>query len=105
MKPVRRNFHGAQRPTARRLFRLRRVLCGRALPIARQDQLYFAFGRYMAAALFRLRRATWAARLFRLAGKTGAVPLFRLRHKTSCIPARRHFSGFVELDDPDGLPD
>ena len=94
MKPVRRNFHGAYaRPTARRLFRLRRVLCGRALPIARQDPLYFAFGRYM------------AARLFRLAGKTGAVPLFRLRHKTSCIPARRHSNGFVEFDDPDGLPD
>ena len=52
-----------------------------------------AFGRYMAAALFRLRRATGAARLFRLRGKTGAVPLFRLRHKTGGIPARRHFSG------------
>ena len=82
MKPVRRNFHGAYaRPTARRLFRLRRVLCGRALPIARQDWWLFAFGRYMAAALFRLRRAT------------GAAPLFRLRHKTGGIPARRHFSG------------
>ena len=76
------------------LFRLRGKTCG-----------VFAFGRYMAAALFRLRRATNAARLFRLAGKTGAVPLFRLRHKTGCIPARRHSNGFGELADPDGLPD
>jgi len=59
---------------------------------------------------FPIARRLVRPRLFRLRGKTGAVPLFPRplgesgRHKTGGIPARRHSNGFVDLDDPDGLP-